>query len=72
MEELTSATWGLGALRSDLGWVKEWMLGVCEVGIQSLMGFLKVTVFAVFLLPLSQERGKDCIMAGEFVLLGGP
>ena len=59
MEELTSAVCDLGTLRAHLGQVFEWMEGVWEIGVWSLIGFLKVTVFAVFLLLLPQEGGKE-------------
>ena len=60
MEELASATRGLGTLRVDLGWVLEWMEGVWEIGVWFLIGFLKVTVFVftVFLLPLLHGEGE--------------
>ena len=48
------------------------MVGVCKVGEWSLTEFLKVTVFAVFILPLLQGEGEDCCVAGEFALIGGP
>ena len=38
------------------------MIGMCEVGVWSLMGFLKVIVFAVFLLllPQGEREGLQC------------
>ena len=70
VEELASATWGLGTLRTHLGWVLEWVEGVWVVGVWSLTGFLNVTVFAVFLLPLPQG-GRDCSVAGEVKVVRG-
>ena len=37
MEGLVSAAQGIGAIRADLTWVEEWMVGVCEVVVWSLI-----------------------------------
>ena len=48
------------------------MVGVCEVGVQSLTGFLEVTVFMVFLILLPQGGREELQCGWGICVVGGP